>query len=67
MKYVMLLIAATLLSCNTSEEKKEFKASSPNGTIEVNFNVTEEGQPYYLVMTNKQVILDDNQEYSYNL
>ncbi|MEH6535051.1 MAG: glycoside hydrolase family 97 protein [Psychroserpens sp.] len=46
------------LSCNTSEEKRELKAVSPNGTIEVSFNLSEEGQPYYLVIRNNSTVID---------
>ncbi|MFD2916538.1 glycoside hydrolase family 97 protein [Psychroserpens luteus] len=56
--YLSILSILCLLSCNSSEEKREFKAVSPDGTIEVSFNVTQEGKPYYLVMNNKNVVID---------
>lgn len=56
--HLLILSVLSLLSCNFSAEKTEFKAVSPNGTIAVSFNVSEEGKPYYLVMNNKNVLID---------
>ncbi|MEM5563812.1 glycoside hydrolase family 97 protein [Psychroserpens sp. AS72] len=56
--YLSILSILCLLSCNSSDDKREFKAVSLNGTIEVSFNVSEDGKPYYLVLNNKKVIID---------
>nr|WP_321221871.1 glycoside hydrolase family 97 protein [uncultured Psychroserpens sp.] len=55
---IILIIAITVLSCNSSEEKRELTAVSPNGNIEVSFNVSAEGQPFYTILNNKNVVID---------
>jgi hypothetical protein len=56
--HVLILSVLCLLSCNSSDKKREFKVLSPNGTIEVSFNVSEQGKPYYLVLNDKNVVID---------
>lgn len=56
--YILILSAIVLLSCNSSEEKTTFEALSSNGLIRLNFNVSEEGKPYYLVTRENKTIID---------
>jgi hypothetical protein len=46
-----------LLSCNSSEERI-FEVVSSDGLLSVNFNVSEEGQPYYMVMRKHVAVID---------
>lgn len=55
--YIIALTAFLFWSCNSPEEKK-YEATSPNGKIIVDFNVSKDGQPYYLVINEKKVIID---------
>jgi len=51
------LIAFTLLSCNSSEDRI-FEAVSSNGLLKLSFNLSDEGQPYYIVTRNEAVVID---------
>ena len=54
---ITILLGFVLLSCNTSDDSV-FEAVSSNGTLKLNFNVSEEGRPYYLVTRNNAVVVD---------
>ncbi len=53
-----IILAVLLMACNSSEEKKQLETTSPNGNIKVNFNVSEEGRPFYTVMHNSKTVVD---------
>ena len=55
--FITLLLSCALLSCNTSEERT-FEAVSSNGQLVLSFNLSEKGQPYYMVRRNEKVIID---------
>lgn len=58
MKYIFTFTTfLILLSCHTSNEKV-FEAISSNGLIKLNFNVTKNGRPFYLVTRDNKVIID---------
>ncbi|WP_298900589.1 glycoside hydrolase family 97 protein [uncultured Psychroserpens sp.] len=55
---IPLILTCLLFSCNAFDEKKTFEAVSSNGQLKLSFNLSEEGQPYYLVMRDGNVIID---------
>ena len=59
MKKLLIIIAAILVvSCKASEDKKSLELSSPDETINVSFNLSDTGKPYYMVRRQGQVIID---------
>lgn len=59
MKNLLVIISAILVvSCNASEDKKSLELSSPDETINVSFNLSDTGKPYYMVKKKGQVIID---------
>ncbi len=46
------------MACNPSEDQNSIEATSPKGNIKVMFNVSEEGQPYYMVALKNKTIVD---------
>lgn len=56
-KLLSIAFAVLLLACN-SEEKQIAEVSSPNKDVTVNFNLTNEGQPFYTVMFNNKTVVD---------
>lgn len=59
MKKILIIISAILVvSCNTSEDKKSLELSSPDETINVSFNLSETGKPYYMVRKEGKMIID---------
>nr|WP_321232250.1 glycoside hydrolase family 97 protein [uncultured Psychroserpens sp.] len=54
---VTILISLVLLSCNSSEDTV-FEAVSSNGLLKLSFNLSDEGQPYYLVTRDNTVVID---------
>ena len=59
MKNIILLLITTigLLSCNTTS-KTIAEVSSPDENIQIEFNINEEGQPFYLVQYSNEVVID---------
>ncbi|RSK41912.1 glycoside hydrolase family 97 protein [Mangrovimonas spongiae] len=55
---VVILIAAMVLSSCSKPKQKRYQASSPDGNIEVDFNVNNQGEPFYLVAFNNKAIVD---------
>lgn len=59
MKNLLVIISAILVvSCNASEDKKSLELSSPDETINVSFNLSDTGKPYYMVKKKGEVIID---------
>lgn len=59
MKAVAIVISAfIMLSCNPSDGQIPLEISSPNKLINVSFNLSQEGQPYYMVTMEDKVIID---------
>lgn len=60
MKYLKLhtlIISIFLVSCS-SDNIETFKVDAPNNSIQVNFSLSENGAPYYMVFFNNQKIVD---------
>ena len=57
MKAKLLIVAIAFLSCN-SEDNRVTEITSPNEKVTVNFNVNNEGQPFYIVKFNNKTIVD---------
>ncbi|WP_338732764.1 glycoside hydrolase family 97 protein [Mangrovimonas cancribranchiae] len=55
---VVILITAIILSSCSEPKQKRYQTSSPNGNIEVDFNVNDLGEPFYLVAFNNKTIVD---------
>ncbi|MGS2725338.1 glycoside hydrolase family 97 protein [Psychroserpens sp. BH13MA-6] len=53
----IVMMVLSLWSCNPSEEHR-LDVSSPENKINVSFNVTEDGRPYYLTKFEGQVVID---------
>jgi hypothetical protein len=59
MKALAIVISAfIMLSCNASDGQKSLELSSPNNVINVSFNLSQEGEPYYRVTMEDNVIID---------
>jgi len=58
MKYISLILLAIFMSCDSSEEKITSEVKSPNGSIILHFNISEEGKPSYSVLKSEQTIID---------
>jgi len=52
-----LILLTTLISC---DKKAETKVTSPDGAIEVNFNLSTTGQPFYTVMHKQEMVIDSS-------
>ncbi|MBR9847201.1 MAG: glycoside hydrolase family 97 protein, partial [Algicola sp.] len=59
MKHVLVIISAFLvMSCSASEDNTPLELSSPDKTINVSFNLSETGKPYYMVRKEGKVVID---------
>ncbi|MCK8479374.1 glycoside hydrolase family 97 protein [Psychroserpens algicola] len=54
---ILIVLVLSLWSCNSSEDRV-FEAVSSNGLLKLNFNLSEDGKPYYLVTRNNKVVID---------
>ena len=58
MKNIIAIICfASLFACNKID-KTQLEITSPNSSIEVNFNLDKEGKPFYKVEFNNKVVVD---------
>ncbi len=55
--YILIFTAVLLMSCGTSEDRV-FETVSANGEIKLSFNLSDEGEPYYMVRKGQDVIID---------
>jgi len=56
MRNVLVLMLIVLFSCNSG--KKNTEVSSPNSEINVEFEVDDQGIPYYIVMYKNKIVID---------
>ena len=55
---IAILTILTLSSCQSSEDKQVLEVISLDGSLKLNFNLSEDGRPYYMVMRDKSIIID---------
>ncbi|WP_460217755.1 glycoside hydrolase family 97 protein [Psychroserpens sp. MEBiC05023] len=55
--YILIVLMLIVQSCNTSEDQI-FETMSANGTLKLTFNLSSEGEPYYIVKRNNVVVID---------
>lgn len=55
---VVILFVLTLVSCKSPEDQRVFEAVSANESLKLNFNLSDEGQPYYVVTRNNTIVID---------
>ena len=60
MKYYYVLLASLLLLTSCSQEAKEITASSPDNNIQITFNLTDKGEPYYKVSYKNNAVIDSS-------
>ncbi len=56
-KLIVLLLTLGFFSCSSSNEEL-LEVVSPNSSIKVNFDVSNNGEPFYIVQFNNKVIVD---------
>ncbi|WP_418510996.1 glycoside hydrolase family 97 protein [Corallibacter sp.] len=56
----ILVIALLFSSCSSNNESKKYQATSPNGTIVVDFNLNAKGKPFYSVVFNNKKVVDSS-------
>ncbi|MBF8148695.1 glycoside hydrolase family 97 protein [Winogradskyella sp. F6397] len=56
-KYIILAIALSLFSCN-SEKQQITEIKSPDEKVVIDFNINNEGRPFYTVKFNNKTVVD---------
>jgi len=56
MRNVLVLMLIMLFSCNSG--KKKTIVSAPNSEINVEFEIDDQGKPYYIVMYKNKIVID---------
>ncbi|MDX1470804.1 MAG: glycoside hydrolase family 97 protein [Flavobacteriaceae bacterium] len=57
---LFLLFLISIVSCQNNEEKSHLSVSSPDGNNQINFQITEQGQPSYYVTHKGKMVIDSS-------
>lgn len=55
---LMIILALLFQSCSSSSEVEVYEVMSPNENLKVSFNLSNKGQPYYLVARANKIVID---------